>query len=185
MKKSMKKSMFALALPLVVLAGCATQAPAPAPAFSQTGMPAAVLVPDGNMVAMETVGVGQITYECQAKKTNDGHAWVFVGPDAKLNNRAGSQVGTYYGPPATWSMADGSKVTGAQVAVSPAAAGSIPLQLVKANPATGSGSAVGVTYIQRVATKGGVAPASTCDAAAMGKKEIVNYQADYIFYKAQ
>ena len=187
MQKSIQKSLLLAVVPLVMLAGCASQAPmaSSAPMFSQAGMAAAVLVPEGNVVAIETVGVGQITYECQVKKTNDGHAWVFIGPDAKLNNRAGSQVGTYYGPPATWSMADGSKLTGTQVAVSPAASGSIPLQLVKANPATGSGSAVGVTYIQRVATQGGVAPASTCDAAAMGKKEIVNYQADYIFYKAQ
>jgi hypothetical protein len=181
MKKSMQKSLLLAALPLVMLAGCATQAPM----FSQEGMPAPVLVPEGNVVAMETVGVGQITYECQAKKTNDGFAWTFVGPDAKLNNRAGTQVGKYYGPPATWEMSDGSKVTGAQVAVSPAAAGNIPLQLVKANPAIGSGSAVGVTYIQRVATKNGVAPSTACGAAEMGKKEIVYYQADYIFYKAK
>ena len=45
-------------------------------------------------------------------------------------------------------------------AVAPAAAGSIPLQLVKANPAMGSGMALGVSHIQRVATRGGVAPAA-------------------------
>jgi hypothetical protein len=42
----------------------------------------------------------------------------------------------------------------------------------------------GVSYIQRVATKGGVAPAMPCNASAMGQKQIVTYQADYIFYKA-
>jgi hypothetical protein len=42
----------------------------------------------------------------------------------------------------------------------------------------------GVTYIQRVATSGGVAPASVCDASSAGSKQIVRYQADYIFYKA-
>ena len=45
----------------------------------------------------------------------------------------------------------------------PASAGNIPLQLVKANPATGNGAMTGVTFIQRVATKGGVAPATACD----------------------
>ena len=39
-------------------------------------------------------------------------------------------------------------------------------------------------HIQRVATRGGVAPAITCDAAGKGKREIVKYQADYIFWKA-
>jgi hypothetical protein len=177
----MKKIAFvSVAASLAVLAGCAS-----APMFSQDSLPAAVQVPAGNMVALETVGVGKITYECRAKKDATGFEWVFVGPDAKLNDRSGKQIGRYYGPPATWEAADGSKVTGAQVAISPASPGNIPLQLVKANPATGNGAMVGITFIQRVATQGGVAPAKTCDMAAMGSKEIVNYQSDYIMYKAK
>lgn len=39
----------------------------------------------------------------------------------------------------------------------------------------------GVSYIQRVAIKGGVAPMTDCSAANKGKREIVKYQADYIF----
>ena len=58
------------------------------------------------------------------------------------------------------------------------------MQLVKANPATGAGAMNGVTYVQRVATRGGVAPASACDGSTTGRKEIVKYQADYIFWKA-
>jgi hypothetical protein len=77
---------------------------------------------------------------------------------------------------------DGSRVTGAQVAVAPAMAGSIPYQLVKANPATGSGAMNGVSYIQRVETRGGVAPAMPCSAGNVGQKQMVQYQADYIFY---
>ncbi|HEX5736920.1 MAG TPA: DUF3455 domain-containing protein, partial [Hydrogenophaga sp.] len=42
----------------------------------------------------------------------------------------------------------------------------------------------GVSYIQRVATQGGVAPAMPCGAANTDAKQIVNYQADYIFWKA-
>jgi hypothetical protein len=178
--RSLHKKLALLAMPAATLIGCAS-----APMFSQDTLPAAVKVPAGNVVAFETVGVGKITYECRAKKDNAGFEWVFVGPDAVLNDRDGKQIGRYYGPPATWESADGSIVTGAQVAVSPAAAGNIPLQLVKANPATGKGSMVGTTFIQRVATKGGVAPSTACDAASTGKKEIVSYQADYIFYKAK
>jgi hypothetical protein len=154
-------------------------------AFDQSTLPDAVKVPAGNKVAMETVGVGEITYECRDKKDAAGQfEWVFVGPDAVLNDRSGKAVGKYFGPPATWESTDGSKVTATQVAVSPASAGNIPLQLVKANPATGNGAMSGVTFIQRVATKGGVAPATACDATSKGKKEIVKYQADYIIYKA-
>lgn len=154
-------------------------------AFDQSTLPDAVKVPAGNKVAMETVGVGEITYECRDKKDAAGQfEWVFVGPDAVLNDRSGKAVGKYFGPPATWQSSDGSKVTATQVAVSPTSAGNIPLQLVKANPATGNGAMTGVTFIQRVATKGGVAPATACDATSKGKKEIVKYQADYIIYKA-
>lgn len=170
-------------LAISLLAACGSMATAPM--YSQANLPAAVQVPAGHKVAMETVGVGEITYQCSAKKDMaDQFEWVFVGPDAKLNDRSGMQVGKYYGPPATWESMDGSKLTGAQVAVSPSAPGNIPHQLVKANPAMGSGAMTGVTYIQRVNTMGGVAPASTCAASNAGSKQIVKYQADYIFYKA-
>jgi hypothetical protein len=39
-------------------------------------------------------------------------------------------------------------------------------------------------YIQRVNTRGGVAPGSACAASNVGAMQVVKYQADYIFYKA-
>jgi Protein of unknown function (DUF3455) len=175
---------------IAALAGCAT--PMAAPMFSQAALPDAVKVPAGQRVAMETVGVGDITYQCREKAAMAGaFEWVFVGPNAVLNNRKGEQVGKYYGPPATWEHQDGSTLTGAQVAVSPAAAGSIPLQLVKVNAAMAdvkteskAGAMTGLSFIQRVATRGGVAPASACNAENKDRKEVVKYQADYIFWKA-
>ena len=169
---------------LVACAGMPAGAPLAA-AFSQDALPDAVKVPAGHRVALETVGVGEITYECRAKANSAGaFEWVFVGPRADLNARSGSKLGSYFGPPATWAANDGSALTGTQLAVAPAMAGSIPLQLVKANPATGNGAMSGMAYVQRVATRGGVAPSTACDAAALGRKEIVKYQADYIFWKA-
>ena len=168
-----------------LLAACGSMSPMQPMVFSQDGLPDAVKVPMGHKVAMETVGVGEITYECRDKANAPGMTeWVFVGPNAALNDRSGKQVGKYYGPPATWQSMDGSKVTATQLAVAPAGAGNIPFQLVKANPAMGSGAMTGVSYIQRVAIKGGVAPASLCSPASKGAKEIVKYQADYIFWKA-
>lgn len=152
---------------------------------SQNNLPDAVKVPAGNRVAMQTVGIGEITYECRAKKDMAGQfEWAFAGPDAVLNDRSGKQVGKYYGPPATWEHMDGSKLTGTQLAVAPGGTGNIPFQLVKANPAVGNGAMTGVTYIQRTATKGGVAPNGLCDATTKGSKQTVRYQADYIFWKA-
>ena len=166
------------------LSACAHMAPS-APTFSQAALPDAVKVPAGHKVAMETVGVGEITYECKPKASAAGaFEWVVVGPKADLNSRAGAKQGTYFGPPASWVANDGSKITGTQVAVAPHTAGNIPLQLVKANPASGPGAMMDVTYVQRVATQGGVAPASLCDGTTVGRKEVVKYQADYIFWKA-
>jgi len=168
-----------------LLGACASGPMMMSKSYDQGMLPAAVQVPAGNKVAMETVGVGEITYECRAKAGAAGQfEWVFVGPDAKLMDRSGKVVGKYFGPPATWESNDGSKLTATQVAVAPASAGAIPLQLVKANPAMGNGAMNGTTYIQRVATQGGVAPSMPCAAGNVGAKQVVKYQADYIFYKA-
>ncbi len=154
-------------------------------ASDQSMLPDTMKVPAGHKVAWETVGKGLITYECRAKKDMAGqYEWVFAGPDAQLMDRSGKQVGKYYGPPATWEAMDGSKITGKQLAVSPGGAGNIPLQFVQANPAMGMGAMTGVTYIQRLKTQGGVAPSAACGTGNMGAKQTVNYQADYIFWKA-
>ena len=168
---------------LMCLAGLFAAIPA---AFAQSGLPDSIKVPEGHKVAMETTGVGEITYECRDKANAAGQTeWFFVGPKAVLNDRSGKQVGTYFGPPATWQAADGSKVTGTQLAVAPSGAGNLPYQLVKANPAEGKGAMSGVSYIQRVALKGGIAPSSACTTANKGAKEVVKYQADYIFWAAK
>jgi hypothetical protein len=43
---------------------------------------------------------------------------------------------------------------------------------------------LGVTYTPRVATRGGVAPAMACNSSTLGQKQVVQYQADYILWKA-
>ena len=175
----------ALAASAAVLVTACASGPMMMKSYDQSALPGAVQVPAGHKVAMETVGIGQITYECRAKANMPSESeWVFVGPDARLMDRNARQVGKYYGPPATWENMDGSKVTATQVAVAPAMAGSISYQLVKANPAMGNGMMTGTTYIQRVATSGGVAPSMVCAASNMGARQIVQYQADYIFYRA-
>lgn len=179
-------ALLAIGASTIVLAACGSMGMSDAPRFSQTGLPTSIQVPMGNRVAMEAVGVGDITYECRDKASMPGQTeWVFVGPSAVLNDRMGKQVGKYYGPPATWESMDGSKLTATQLAVAPSGPTSLPYQLVKANPASGTGAMTGVTYIQRVALTGGVAPiAMPCALANKGEKTIVKYQADYIFWKA-
>jgi len=146
--------------------------------------PEPVRVPAGHRVAWDTLGIGEITYECREKKDAMGQfEWAFVAPAATLYDMQKKTVGRYYGGP-TWESNDGSKLTGKQVAVAPSPnPDSIPLQLVKAEPAMGNGVLSGVTYIQRLDTKAGVAPASACNAAVKGKQEKVAYEARYVFYR--
>ena len=59
-------------LAAVGLAACATQWGAPMASFPQASLPNAVKVPAGHSVAMESVGAGDIAYECRAK---NGRQW--------------------------------------------------------------------------------------------------------------
>ena len=64
-------------------------------AYSQDGLPDSIRVPAGHAVAWETVGSGDITYECRDKAGASGQTeWVFVGPKAVLKDRAGKVVGS-------------------------------------------------------------------------------------------
>lgn len=148
-------------------------------------LPEAVRVPEGHVQKAWTVGIGEVTYACREKADQPGsHAWIFVVPAATLYDAAKNVVGTYYGGP-TWEAHDGSKVTGKQLAIAPTSAANLPLQLVKANPSVGEGRFAATTYIQRLNTVGGAAPAQGCDMAAAGKEVKVAYQADYVFYGAR
>ena len=168
-----------LAVALISVAGAAHAA------VDNAALPEPVRVPAGNVLKLETIGAGEITYECREKKDTAGaYEWVFVAPVATLVDMKKASVGKYYAGP-TWEANDGSKVTGKQVAVAPAGAGNIPLQLVKTDPVTGNGAMNGFSYIQRLDTKGGVAPAVTCDAATKGAKQQVKYEAKYAFYVQQ
>jgi hypothetical protein len=162
------------------LTACAFSAPSMA--VDNTALPEPVRVPAGQKMIMSATGVGELTYECREKKDAAGvFEWAFVGPVAKLYSPDRKEVGKYYAGP-TWESTDGSKVTGKQVAVSPSTPGNIPLQLVKADPAMGTGAMTGISYIQRLNTKGGVAPATACTSDTKGARQQVAYEADYVFY---
>ena len=71
----------------------------------------------------------------------------------------------------------------ARVTVDPTA---IPWLKLSADPdETAPGLLVNTTFIQRVATTGGLPPAAAdCNTKKAGKKEKVPYTADYYFWKA-
>lgn len=152
---------------------------------AQKGLPALIQVATGNTLVLETKASGTIEYQCSKEKDPlTTYKWIMAGPKAELTKGSGEKVGDYSGPPARWSHIDGSFVTGSQVAVSPNGSNNIPLQLVKADVSGGLGALTAISYVQRVNTKGGVAPSKKCSADNEGEKTEVAYSAEYRFWKA-
>lgn len=165
----------------VLLAAANAQAQTDA---DQKGLPSLIQVAAGNALVLEASAEGKITYECSKEKDPlTTYKWVMVGPNAVLKNSEGQEIGDYSGPPARWASKDGSFVTGSQVAVSRNGEKNIPYQLVKADVSGGFGVMTAVSYVQRVNTQGGVAPARKCTADNAGDKVDVDYTADYRFWK--
>jgi Protein of unknown function (DUF3455) len=152
-------------------------------------IPAAIAVPAGHIPHLFLMGVGEISYECRAQGVatrevakQDGFEWAFAGASALLYDMNKAVAGKYTSGP-TWEANDGSRLTGKQLAVAPAAPGNLAWQLVQANPAMGVGLMQGVTYVQRVNARGGTVLGGVCDGVRLGKVIRVKYEADYIFYK--
>jgi hypothetical protein len=148
-------------------------------------LPSATLeVPPGNELEFQLAATGFQIYACTA--TAAGPAWVFKAPEADLFDRTGALAGTHFAGP-TWKALDGSSVVGARVAGFTPDPASIPWLLLSAASHAGDGRMEEVTYIQRVATVGGLAPAVGCDeaAAAAGAVARVPYTAIYCFSEAR
>lgn len=137
-------------------------------------------------LAVHAIGVQK--YACQANAT-----WLFTDPEAALFKKRGKKrpklVGTHFlnfvtGRP-VWKLEDGSSVEAARKVTGTATAGNIPPLLLEA-VATTAGSyghrLMKTTWVQRLNTSGGVAPAQSC---MPGATLAVPYTADYFFWRAK
>ena len=135
-----------------------------------------IQAPAGNEPAFHTFALGVQVYRW------NGTAWTFVGPVANLYADAGfrGQVGTHYGGP-TWESKGGSKVVGRRVENTGCTpdANAIPWLLLEVVSNEGFNSP---TYVQRVNTTGGLAPAAP--GSVVGEEARVPYTAEYYFYRA-
>ena len=165
----MKRMTVALAVGALLLGGAATASATPA----GSKVPAEIKVPDGNRPLATYFGEGVQIYGC----TNG--AWTLIQPAAVLSKH-GKPVALHSKGPVWTSIVDGSTVGAAAVATSPRK-DAIPEVLLKANLTTGDGIFGKVTYVQRLNTRGGVAPAGACTA---GAQTAVRYSADYAFWVA-
>lgn len=156
-------------------AGAAAAADTPAP-----DAPAAIRVPAGAKLVAHLHGAGDQIYKCTASGT--AYSWALQRPDAKLKETSGADAGTHGAGP-SWTAKDGSTVTAKKVAQADApAADAVAWLLLQATSTAGKGRFSNVTYIQRLATKGGKAPAAGCDASHSGAETRASYSAEYYFY---
>lgn len=143
-------------------------------------------VPDGQTVLLKALGKGVQIYDCMATVADPSKlAWSFKAPEADLTNENGEKIAKHYTGP-TWEANDGSKVVGEVLKKADAPRpGAVPWLLLKAKKNEGTGTFARVSYIQRVDTEGGVAPAAGCDQAHVNTKVRVDYRANYYFYGPQ
>jgi len=158
---------------------CAAESPKPDAA---PVIPDSVKVPLTESLSFEAKAKGFQIYECRAKKDDPAKfEWVFTGPLADLFDEEGRKMGRHYAGP-TWEWNDGSKVMGEVKGKAEAKeAGAVPWLLLAVKTHDGSGVFSAVTYIQRVNTVGGKAPAE-CDEKSAGKEFRAPYSAVYLFY---
>ena len=134
-------------------------------------------VPAGNKVAFVAYAEGVQIYRW------NGTAWAFVAPEAVLysgDDEDDKVVGIHYAGP-TWESNSGSKVVGAVIERCTPDPDAIPWLLLGAVSSEGPGIFRRVTYIQRVNTEGGLAPADPGD--FVGEEARVPYTAWYFFYR--
>jgi hypothetical protein len=167
-------------------------------------VPPGLEVPADNVAYLRGYAEGTQNYICIAGPS--GMRWQFTGPQATLfltfQDYPWQQISTHFlspnpaeagTPRATWQHSiDTSRVWGRAIAssIDPTyvAEGAIPWLLLEA-----VGSSVGplrgrtltaTTFIQRVNTSGGLAPATGCtEPAHEGAAALVPYSTDYIFYR--
>lgn len=140
-------------------------------------VPAEIAAPGENPVATLHAEGAQL-YECKAD-TSGKLAWQFREPIATLLDKD-KTVGRHYAGP-NWDLADGSGVSGKVAGRAPGkSAQDIPLLKLEVTARRGTGQISGVTTVQRLNTKGGVAE-GPCDTA--GAFLTVPYSADYAFLR--
>ena len=165
-------------------------------------VPPGIEVPPANDPFLLGRAVGTQNYVCAPGKSIGQVAWTLFTPQATLFGGQDEQLTTHFFSPnpvengvvrATWQDSrDTSTVWGRAIASSAdpdfVAPGAIPWLLIEvvgaAEGPTGGNTLAATTFIQRVKTVGGAAPATGCHLPKdLGKRAFVPYSADYVFYR--
>ena len=160
-------------------------------------VPTDIRVPAGNQLFLVGHAVGTQQYFCRYPGTTA--PWVLFGPQAILFDDDDKQVITHFlspnpleggKPRPAWQHSRDSSAVWAKKNTESSdpdfvAPGAIPwfrLEVVgDQDGPTGGDKLTATTFIQRLNTSGGVAPSTNC---TLGDQALVDYEADYFFYKA-
>lgn len=181
----MEHKMMRRSIVLAVLAFVAVVGGFAGTATAQTGaeIPANLVPPKDSAMIFELHARGVQIYTCEPSPDDaSSFVWTFNAPEAELFNENGEVVGRHFAGP-TWQGYDGSAVVGQVIerAASPED-GSIPWLLLGAKSHEGNGVFSSITYIMRLDTAGGVAPADGCDKDNAGAEVREPYEATYALY---
>jgi hypothetical protein len=164
-------------------------------------VPASLKVPAPNEAFLLGRGVGTQNYVCQPSSSLGRVVWTLSTPQATLFSDQADQLTTHFFSPnpveggivrATWQDSQDTSTVWARAIASvadPNESGAIDWVLLQAvgtkvGP-TGGNTLSRTTFVQRLNTVGGSAPATGCDVLPdAGRKAFVPYTADYFFYKA-
>jgi hypothetical protein len=163
-------------------------------AMRRLGASAARLsVPDGQRALFAAHDTGVVIYTARPKADGSKQLeWVETGAEDRLIDDTGMEpnmgfqglgdtVGTRSAS-SSWRARDGSSIATETVATVVAPdSGAAPWLLMKANSASGAGLFSGVTYAQRIMTRGG-GPRRDTATARPGEQVRVPYSARYVFY---
>lgn len=164
-------------------------------------VPANLEVPAGHRPYLAVHATGTQNYVCLPGASSTGLVWTFYGPQATGFDRREEQVITHFlsanpveggtARPVWQHSRDTSAVWARPIAsstdpdyVEPGAVAWLLLEAVGTEDGPNGGRRLTpTTYIQRVETSGGVAPADGC--TTLGAKLFVPYETDYFFFRAE
>jgi len=153
-------------------------------------IPDSLQVPDGNKLTLQVYAKGVQIYQVQQSlNDNNVYLWVNIAPSATLYAKENyiNQLGIHYKGP-TWEFTKGrykdEKVIAKKLRAVTQDATAIPWLLLQAvDSLSSAGNAI--TYIQRIYTEGGLAPAKPATQNNLGELDSIPYTAVYRFYEAK
>jgi hypothetical protein len=164
---------------LIVASGCASP---PLPPVN-SDLPEGLRARPGAVLDDVLSARGDVIYECD--RGGNGLSWMYRGVESSLFNSTGKRIGTA-APGGYFTADDGSYAVTRTDAKASMGQDSLPwarlVSRFNAGPQAGEGRFARTDIIQRVNTKGGLAPDGTC--ADEGAMLYAPYSATYLIYRA-